>query len=346
MAVSVVVGGQFGSEGKGKVAQYLAAERRAAAVVRVGGPNSGHTGFTGEGERRVLRQLPTAALLPEGLCVLGPGSYIDVGVLLAEIVTTALPPERLLIDEKAMLVTREDRVKEQAEELGTRIGSTLSGTGAAVQRRIARRFETQRAGDVAELRPYIGDSSLQLRDLLARGERVVVEGTQGFGLSLLHSPFYPHVTSRDTSAAGAVAEAGLSPIDVDEVALVIRSSPIRVAGDSGPLPDEVSWESIALECGTDEDVSEFTSVTGRLRRVAHFNPEIVQRAIAVNQPTLIVLNHLDHIDARCREAGLTSRARAFIGTVSEQIDANVDLAGVGPTAIVSLGPSHVLAASN
>jgi adenylosuccinate synthase len=98
MAVTVVVGGQFGSEGKGKVAQYLASEQRAAAVVRVGGSNSGHTGFATDGERHVLRQLPTAALLPDVLCVLGPGSYIDADLLLAEIARTGLDSSRLLID--------------------------------------------------------------------------------------------------------------------------------------------------------------------------------------------------------------------------------------------------------
>ena len=81
MGVSVVVGGQFGSEGKGKVAQYLAAQRDAAAVVRVGGSNSGHTGYARDGTRHVLRQLPTAALLPDVLCVIGAGSYIDPEIL-------------------------------------------------------------------------------------------------------------------------------------------------------------------------------------------------------------------------------------------------------------------------
>src|SRR5207244_4078021 len=97
---------------KGKVAQYLAYEQSAAAVVRVGGSNSGHTGFTGDGERLVLRQLPTAALLSDVLCVLGPGSYIDVGVLLEEIHRTRLGHERLLIDERALIITDEDREAE------------------------------------------------------------------------------------------------------------------------------------------------------------------------------------------------------------------------------------------
>src|SRR5829696_5299886 len=100
--VTVVVGGQYGSEGKGKVAQYLAAELNAAAVIRIGGSNSGHTGFAGDGERRVLRQLPTAALLVDPpLCVIGPGSYVDPELLLAEVAATGIPADRLVVDEKA-----------------------------------------------------------------------------------------------------------------------------------------------------------------------------------------------------------------------------------------------------
>ena len=79
MGVTVVVGGQFGSEGKGKVAQYLAAERGASAVVRVGGSNSGHPGFGPGDTVRVLRHLPTAALLPDVTCVLAAGTCASPG---------------------------------------------------------------------------------------------------------------------------------------------------------------------------------------------------------------------------------------------------------------------------
>jgi adenylosuccinate synthase len=335
-SVTVVVGGQYGSEGKGKVAQYLAAQQSAAAVIRVGGSNSGHTAFSGDGERYVFRQLPTAALLPDVLCVLGPGSYIDAEVLLREIRQTSLDPSRLVIDEKAFAITPEDRGAEAQSGQVEAIGSTGSGTGAAVQRRIARRIETTSVCDVQELRDYVADSTLLLRGLLERRERVIVEGTQGFGLSLLHSPHYPYATSRDTSAAAAVSEAGLSPLDVDQVVLVIRTYPIRVAGNSGPLPNEIDWPTVTHESGYDESVDEFTSVTGRRRRVARFQPEIVRRAIAVNLPSTIVMNHIDYVDARCAESGtLTKRALTFMRKASDAIGAPIDLVGLGPTALVS-----------
>lgn len=332
MPTTVIVGGQYGSEGKGKVAQHWARCANAAAVVRVGGSNSGHTTLSdSSGRRRVLRQLPTAALLPDVLCVLPPGSYIDPNVLLREVAELGLAPERLAIDPLAMLISGADIAAEQAGGLGPGIGSTCSGTGAAVARRIARLDRDQLADGHPALQPFLAPTAEVLRGLLDRGGRVVLEGTQGFGLSLMHSPHYPKVTSRDTTAAAVVAEAGLSPRDVDEVVLVTRAFPIRVAGDSGPFgAPELDWGTIAAEGGHAEALSEFTSVTGRLRRVARFDPLLVKEAIMVNRPDKIVLNHADYLDAECSAQGLTPRVSEFVSSVAFEIGRRIDLVGVGP----------------
>ena len=82
--------------------------------------------------------------------------------------------------------------------------------------------------------------------------RVVIEGTQGFGLSVLHGGYYPKATSRDTTAAGFLAEAGLSPLDVDDVTLVVRAHPIRVAGEFGTVRQAgrtTTWPEIARAAG-------------------------------------------------------------------------------------------------
>ena len=88
-----------------------------------------------------------------------------------------------------------------------------------------------------------------MREHLEAGQRIIIEGTQGFGLSLLHSKYYPFVTSRDTTAAAFVSEAGLSPLDVDDIVLVLRAFPIRVGGNSGPLPNEIDWDTVTSESG-------------------------------------------------------------------------------------------------
>lgn len=296
MPVTVVVGGQFGSEGKGKVAHYLAREMHATFAVRCGGSNSGHTVIDDQGRPRIFRHLPTAALLPDVRLAICAGSYIDEDVLLEEIRSAGITPKRLSISPNAVIITPACKQAEQASGLVAGIGSTGSGTGAAVIARIERQpGQVTFAKDCQNLKPFIKDVPSQLRAALDRQERIILEGTQGFGLSVLHSPYYPHVTSRDTTAAAFVAEAGLSPMDVDDVVLVIRAFPIRVAGDSGPLPNETTWDAITREGGHEEKIEEWTSVTKKLRRVAKFDPGIVLQAIKINMPKRIVLNHLDYI---------------------------------------------------
>jgi adenylosuccinate synthase len=333
MPISIVVGGQYGSEGKGKVAlDLLRRDSSTTIVVRPGGTNSGHTGYSLDGRRRVLRQLPVAAIDGHATVVFPAGSYIDVDLLLREIAETGLPASKIVIDPRAQLIRPEHIAWEAGAGLVESIGSTKSGTGAAVISRIAR-FAPQhvlgiQATDSPALASHISDAAPIMSAALRRGERIIIEGTQGFGLSVLHTDSWPKCTSRDTTAAGFLSEAGLSPLDVDRVILVIRSYPIRVAGDSGPLPEETTWDAIAADAGLPLDLREFTSVTHKLRRVGKFSSEVVRRAIEANSPTDIVLNHLDYIDATVRGGGtLTEKAKQFLESVEEKIGQSVNWLG-------------------
>jgi adenylosuccinate synthase len=331
MPVTVVVGGQFGSEGKGKVAHFLAREEGARFAIRVGGPNSGHTVIDESGSPLVLRQLPTAALIPNVVAILPAGSYINLQVFAREISLLGLGPDRVWIHPSACVITESHMAAERTNNLNARIGSTETGIGAAVRARTWRHGDVLLARDCCDLLPFVNDYVTSLRNCLRKGERVLVEGTQGFGLSVLHSPFYPYATSRDTTAAGFISEAGLSPLDVDEVVLVLRSFPIRVAGNSGPLPEETSWEHVSTTSGAKRSLIEFTSVTQRIRRVARFNAEIVKQAIAYNAPTHIVLNHVDYIDANCAsQTFLTKRADDFVTSVEATIERQISYVGTGP----------------
>jgi adenylosuccinate synthase len=333
MPVTVVVGGQFGGEGKGKVAHYLAREMNASVAIRVGGTNSGHTVIDPLTDKPlILRQLPTASILPDVNCVLGAGSYIYPEILLAELAETGLSAERLSIDPNAMVITEQDIYEEEKSLLRKSIGSTLSGTGAAVRRRISRDSAAKLAREDERLAQFVRPIVPLLRENLSDGERIIIEGTQGFGLSLLHSPYYPFTTSRDTTAAAFIAEAGLSPLDIDDIVLVIRAFPIRVAGNSGPLPNEIDWDTVTKESQSSQILPELTSVTKTTRRVARFDAEIVRGAIMTNRPTRIVMNHLDYI---CSGNNHPDRCVNFVREVEFAINSTIEYVGFGQALLQS-----------
>ncbi len=335
MPVSVIVGGQFGGEGKGKVAHFFAKGMNAKIVVRVGGTNSGHTVIDSSGTPIVFRQLPTAAILPDVICVIGAGSYVSPDILLEEVSRINLSKERLFIDPNATIITDDDKNKEEASFLKETIGSTQSGTGAALLKRISRVSSDCLARNDDRLKSFIKPTASFLRDHISKGTRIIIEGTQGFGLSLLHSDCYPYVTSRDTSAASFVSEAGLSPLDVDDVVLVLRAFPIRVGGNSGPLTSEIDWDTVTIESNYKKPILELTSVTKTVRRVARFDPVIVRKSIMVNRPTRIVMNHLDYIDSKCLDSISTpDKAVKFINQVESLIKQKIDYLGFGPASMV------------
>ena len=335
MPISVVAGGQFGSEGKGKVSAAVANRSNAAAVIRVGGTNSGHTTYDHAGRRWALRQIPAGIVACDGIVILPSGSIVDPTIFAAEVASLGLGRDRVFVSPFATLITPEDRASESEAGLVGRIGSTGSGTGAALLRRMARTHGTAFAGDHPDLRPYCADVDAMLDGILRKGGRVVIEGTQGFGLSLLHGHVHPHATVRDTTAAAFLAESGLSPRDVDDVTLVIRAFPIRVAGTSGPLPNETRWDLLARRAGLPEDLVELTTATGKVRRVAEFDAAVVRRAVRANRPDRIALNHMDYFDADVRRGTLDEAARTFVEReVEAAIGQRVDWIGNSPQALI------------
>lgn len=328
MPVSVVVGGQFGSEGKGKTVLYMAKEDdNVTHIVRSGGPNAGHTGYV-DGEKVVLRHLPIGVLIKDKplWLYIAANSYIDLDVLKEEIETYLIDsPHRLLIDPKAVIITAD--MKKAEADIGKSIGSTCSGTGAAITRKISRERKLTTVKDIEYLKPWCHDTLCVLQTAVERKERVVIEGTQGFELSLTQSQFYPYVTSRDVTAGALLAEVGLHPFDLDQVILVLRTYPIRVAGNSGSLPNETNWEFVTTASGQDEPIKELTSVSKKLRRVGRFNSVMVSQAVKHNQPTVIVMNHLDYIKPEER--------MDWIQEIEAEIGQNIDVMGIGPEEFIS-----------
>jgi adenylosuccinate synthase len=332
MPVTIVVGGQYGSEGKGKVAALLARRSNKPWLVRCGGPNSGHT-VTIDGQAVILRQIPSSTRPGVGTFCVAAGSVVDEALLLNEVDSLRISSERIVVDPRAVLVDDSDRLSER-QHLSS-IGSTCSGTGEALIRRLSRTPTVRLAKDSQTLRVRCRVESVAplLHDALSRDEHVIVEGSQGFGLSVLHSQHYPFVTSRDTTAAGFASEVGLSPRLVDEIVVVVRTFPIRVAGTSGPLLNEISWEVVRDLSGAPQAIPEFTSVTKRLRRVATFDLEAVARACQYNAPTSLAvmgLDRLDYANTGVRDLSqLSHRARAFLREIEKATGVPVEFYGTG-----------------
>lgn len=303
--VDVVVGGEYGSEGKGNIASYLAPEYQ--YLVRVGGPNAGHKvispDFTFHSLPSGTRHAPKAKLL------IGPGATLRLDVLADEIRGCNITQGRLFIDPQAAIIEKSDI--EFEAELTKSIGSTGQGGGYAAARRLMRGRiggPVRLAGEVEELKPFIRPIVDLLEKAYDEGGRVLLEGTQGAGLSLFHG-IYPYVTSRDTTASGTMAEAGIPPSRVRKIVMVCRSYPIRVgnvgSGSSGPMAREISWEVIAQRSGIPLERllgAEVGSTTARQRRVGEFEWALFRKACSLNGPTDIALSFADYLNCENENA--------------------------------------------
>ncbi|HXJ63682.1 MAG TPA: succino-amino-deoxyadenylate synthase PurZ [Actinomycetota bacterium] len=349
--VTVVVGGQFGSEAKGHVAARAAREDRDARIphvaVRVAGPNAGHTAYDDLGHKFAFRALPVAAVIdPTAQLVVSAGSEIEIEVLRKEIEWAERcghdVRERLWIDAQATILTDRHKDAESFAQLTMRLGSTGKGIGAARSERIMRtaeigydyEWELRQLGHLTSTAPLIADR-------LRANHRVLIEGTQGYGLGL-HAGYYPKCTSSDCRAIDFLAMAGISPWQArtTDVIIVCRYYPIRVAGDSGHLYGETSWEDLGLE-------PELTTVTKKVRRVGLWDEDLVRRAVEANGgPASNVHIALTMVDQRWPEvAGLDGDFRAqkekiptealdFIQQVEDKTGADVVAIGTGPRTMV------------
>lgn len=295
--LDIVVGAQFGSEAKGhvtkRVLQRLVEECICTAPiinVRVAGPNAGHCVLDSNGQKFAMRSLPVGFVFPTVMLWIAPGSEIEPEVLFGEIEEAERAGHkisgRLVVSGEATILTNHHKAVEVG--MHERIGSTGKGIGAARADRIMRK--AQRVKDD----PFLVDE-LQVRGIevtdkpIPCNAHVIIEGTQGYGLGL-HAGHYPQCTSSNTRAIDFAAMAGLNPWDFDDFAVwaVARVYPIRVAGNSGPLKDETSWDELGLP-------EELTTVTKKVRRVGHWDADLVREAVRANgvRATTVALTMVD-----------------------------------------------------
>jgi adenylosuccinate synthase len=339
--VDAIVGGEYGSEGKGNIAFYLAPEYD--LLIRVGGPNAGHKVFPQSGEAYTHHHLPSGTRAGEAALLVGPGNVINVESLLQEIADCDVDKERLAIDPHAMVIDKSDIKRE--ERLEESIGSTKQGVGWATARRVLRGADpkmskVRMAEDIPDLQPFLRPATNVLEDAYSRGLRIMLEGTQGTGLSLYHG-FYPHVTSRDTGVAGTLSEAGVAPHRLRRCILVCRTYPIRVESpskdkSSGPMSIELKWPEVERRAEVPRGSlrrSERTSTTDKQRRVGEFEWDLLRRSALLNGPTDVALTFVDYFGKQNRDARrfdqLDQSALLFIEEVERVAGAPVSLVSTG-----------------
>ena len=324
MTSTVVVGGFFGDEGKGKIISYLAIKDNPKIIVRGGaGPNAGHTIRDGDKVYKV-RMLPSGFLNKTAKVMIGPGVVVNPDVLTKEIQDFGASG-RSFIDKHCGIIEETHLVRDSKGELKEKIGSTGSGTGPANADRALRVLKL--AKDVDSLSSVITDVPLEVNSAISANENVLIEGTQGTFLSLWHGT-YPFVTSKDVTASGICADVGIGPTKVDNVIVVFKSYVTRVG--TGPLDKELS-----LEDAEKKGWSEFGTVTGRQRRAADFDFDLARRAVMLNGATQLSITKLDVIFSDC--AGKTSfdelsdDAKSFIKNIENELNTPVTIIGTGPS---------------
>ena len=322
MPCTVIVGGFFGDEGKGKIVAYLAMKDKAEIAVRGGvGPNAGHTVMF-HGKEHKTRMLPSALINDQTRLMIGPGVLINVDVLLQEIKNFSTS-DRTFVDPQCGIIDRIHIDNDASDPNLKKIGTTETGTGPANADRALRRATL--AKDSIELSEYLQDISNTVNCSIDSDETVLVEGTQGTFLSLYHGT-YPYVTSKDVTASAICSDVGIGPKKVSDVLVVYKAYVTRVG--SGPLEGELEQEET-----TSKGWTEFGSVTGRLRRASPFNFELAKRSVMLNSATQVALTKLDVVfpsDSGKREFNsLSGEAKKFVNKIEEEIGLKVAIIGTG-----------------
>jgi adenylosuccinate synthase len=302
VGVTVVFGGQAGSEGKGKIAGWLAKRYDWEVAASTFMPNAGHTFVEDDGSEVVVTQLPVGLVSDRvRMLVLGATSVINVEQLFRELTAfnhTYDVIKRLAIHPRAQVMLP-GYVEWEAENLAY-IASTGKGCGAAIAAKARREQGVILAKDHPELKQFVRpDMDIMLNDIVNRGGAILTEQSQGFDLDINHGHSYPFCTSRQCTPSQICADLALDARLVTNSIAVVRSHPIRVGnvdgGTSGEYGSrEIDWNQVSASAG--RNVLERTTVTDRVRRVFEFDFDRISVMSRVCRPTTVALTFADYLD--------------------------------------------------
>jgi len=276
--VDVVIGMQYGDEGKGKIANQLVNTGNYDYVVRFnGGGNAGHTIYL-DGEKIVTHLVPCGILhgIPS---IIGNGCVINTQKLFDELEYLkgfGFDVSILKIAENAHIITQ-NHIDEDSKD--TKIGTTRTGNGPCYRDKFAR--TGLRAKDVPELEPYLIDMHSLIH---SSPKKFLAEGAQGYWLDVDFGD-YPYVTSSNTGV-GAVLNNGFNYKQVRNVVGVIKCYSTYV-GAKGYQKDDERFEQL-------RDIGqEYGATTGRPRQIDWLNIEEVVTACQMNGVSKLIINKMD-----------------------------------------------------
>ncbi|MCI6258746.1 MAG: adenylosuccinate synthase [Treponema sp.] len=311
----VVMGAQWGDEGKGKIVDFLA--EKAKYVVRyAGGANAGHT-IVVDGKKYALHQVPSGILYPNKSVFLGSGMVIEPEALFNELKMLSDNginwEGRVFISDRAHLTLPgyrqmdKDRDAARKRPIGTTgrgIGTTYSQKAERDGIRLADLDWDEKWNDLDESdKEFLGkykEQLLKMRvDIAAkmwefRNDDILFEGAQGAMLDI-DSGTYPYVSSGASGSYGAASGAGIGPRAIDKVYGVFKAYETRVG--NGPMPSEFNDTTESELCTYVRNTgNEFGVTTGRARRCGYLDLVALRYACHVNSIDSLVLTHLDVYD--------------------------------------------------
>jgi len=285
VSVDLIIGGQWGDEGKGCMSEWLSKQHHYDVAVRTGGPNAGHTGTI-----REFHCLPVACTNVD-IVVLPACALIDLDVLASEVawLADANPAAKVWVSPYAAVVEERGSASPYGS-IGVGVGKTRIRYMQRLAKRVCDVMDDDRLKGVV-----VGGYSYS-------GDRVLIESSQGYGLSL-HSARYPYITTADLNPYAILGDSGV-PYGADvTVWAVFRFYPVRVpnpvGGSSGDLPGEIDLRT-QQELGIAE-YETFGEIVNRAKRMAHFNIDLFREFMARCRPNRICFTHGDKFQGDINE---------------------------------------------
>lgn len=322
----VVIGLQFGDEGKGKIVDWLAEQSHPSASIRFnGGDNAGHTVRTAESAYS-FRCLPASALHKGMRCVLGRGMVMSPDVVAREIREVSLinPTVLVFIDPSAQVTLPIHGVVDRRRDNDRSLGSTMKGVGPAQADRINRvgitygelawsdpdsfvercrnlygqhdNEEAWPGGDWIRtalsnwreaLAPHVDNTAIDVVLTAMKVHEALFAGAHGMGLDLYHGT-YPYVTSTSCMAAMIGPGAGADLRQIDEIIGVIK--PYVTRYEPGPLPTQMELDRAEL---IRHKAHEYGTITGRPRKIGWLDLAPIRYAARINGVDTLALTKLD-----------------------------------------------------